>query len=148
MEEKIAELTGKLKTLNFILNKTEEIIEKQNREALDRQETSILTKSRAINNLKEEIEELKFANGESDEQVQVWSENIEAVIANADEKVHNLRQHIKENEDAEQAAEKAHARKDQLAFEKAQHELQQAREEEDRKRQLRFERELLGQKLQ
>ena len=33
MEEKIAELTGKLKTLNFILNKTEEIIEKQNREA-------------------------------------------------------------------------------------------------------------------
>ena len=62
MEEKIAELTGKLKTLNFILNKTEEIIQKQNREALDRQETSILTKSRAINNLKEEIEELEFAN--------------------------------------------------------------------------------------
>ena len=51
-------------------------------------------------------------------------------------------------EDTERAAEKSQARQDQLAFERAQHELQQALEEEDRKRQLNFERELLSQKLQ
>ena len=141
-------LAGKLKTSNFTLNKTEEIISKHNREASERQQTSILTKIRAVNSTKDEIEELKFINGETDEQVQEWGNDIEAVIANADEKVRIIRQHVKQIEDAEQAAEKTQARKEQLAFQKNQHELQLAREEEDRQRQLQFERELLEQKLQ
>ena len=48
MEKKLAELTGKLKTLSFTLGKTEDVIAKENREVTERQGTSITTMIRAV----------------------------------------------------------------------------------------------------
>ena len=70
MDKAIAELSGKLKALSFRINKTDELIDKADKEELERQRTSIATISSTVNTLKETIEEKKFAKGESEEQIQ------------------------------------------------------------------------------
>ena len=59
MERQIAELSSKIKTLNFRRTKTSEILEKQDRQASERQKQSIINISKAVNELKETIEEKK-----------------------------------------------------------------------------------------
>jgi Trp operon repressor len=61
MDKAIAELSSELKALSFRINKTDELIDKADKEALERQRTSIATISSTVNTLKETIEEKKFA---------------------------------------------------------------------------------------
>ena len=107
MEKKLAELTGKLKTLSFTLGKTEDVIAKENREVTERQGTSITTMIRAVNNLKEFILEQKFAEGQTDDEVVAWGEEIEDRLAEADEQVQMLNNQIRQMEVNSKAAEKA-----------------------------------------
>ena len=85
MEEKIAELTGKLKTLKFVLGKTDKIIAGGNPDVLECQELSIANKVKAVNSLKDEIVELKFVKEESESEVMEWCDSIEE-LNNADHK--------------------------------------------------------------
>ena len=57
MERQMAELSSKIKTLNFRRTKTSEILGKQDRRASERQKQSIINISKAVNELKEIIEE-------------------------------------------------------------------------------------------
>ena len=147
MEEKIAELTGKLKTLKFVLGKTDEIIAGGNPDALECQELSIANKVKAVNSLKDEIVELKFVK-ESESEVMEWCDSIEEQLNNADHKRAELWQQLRNREEKERANERAQAINEQLALEKAQNDLQQEREEQDRQKQMEFEKALLDQKLQ
>jgi peptidoglycan hydrolase CwlO-like protein len=65
MDKAIAELSGKLKALSFRINKTDELIDKADKEALERQRTSIATISSTVNTLKETIEEKNSPKGKA-----------------------------------------------------------------------------------
>ena len=60
---------------------------------------------KAVNTVKEAIEERKFKKGETVEQVGEWSEKIEQVITEADGNVRKLTGHIKEINSAAQVTE-------------------------------------------
>ena len=59
MERQISELSSKIKTLKFRRSKTSEILKKRDRQASERQKESIINISKAVNELKETIEEKK-----------------------------------------------------------------------------------------
>lgn len=73
MEKQLTELTSKVKALKFRLNKPEEVMAAQDRLASERQRESIVNISKIVIELKENIEEKKFAKGETEEQVTQWS---------------------------------------------------------------------------
>ena len=59
MGPQIADLTGKIKTVNFWLKKTDGILKKADRKASERHRRSLETKVTAMNALKESIERKK-----------------------------------------------------------------------------------------
>ena len=65
----ISELNGRLKALSFRTNKTNEIIIKGDKEALERHQASVANITEAVSTQKESIEEEKFSKGESEEEV-------------------------------------------------------------------------------
>ena len=71
MEKMISELNGKLKALSFRTNKTDEIIAKGDKEALERHQASVANITEAVSTQKESIEEKKFSKGESEEEVSI-----------------------------------------------------------------------------
>ena len=97
MEKQIAVLGNKIKTLNFRLDRTEEIIGKRDRQALERQLGSIATIVDAVNSLKEEIEEKKFAKGEGEDEEDItsWSRDFEQHLEHADEVTRKIQSEIK-----------------------------------------------------
>ena len=80
MEAKISELDGKFKALNMILEKTNDTVTERNKALLLRNERSINNKVAALYVLKEEIEEFKFINKESEENVREWPKGIETKL--------------------------------------------------------------------
>ena len=57
MGKMISELTGKLKTLSYRIKKTNEIIPKGDKEALERYQASIANITEAVSTQKESIED-------------------------------------------------------------------------------------------
>ena len=141
-------MKGKLRALSFTLKKTNNIIAKEDEEVAERQKSSITVAIKAVNNLKEQIEEQKFAKGESEDEVRTWGEEAENLLAEADEGVKKLAKHIQQMQADRQAAEDAHKRQGKLTFKQKEYEQQQAHEEHERQQQLEFERQLLNQKLE
>ena len=60
MEKMISELNAKFKTLSFQFKKTDEIIAKCDKEALERHKVSVANITEAVNAQKEMIEEKQF----------------------------------------------------------------------------------------
>ena len=85
MGKMISELTRKLKTLSYRIKKTNEIITKGDKEALERYRASIANITEAVSTQKESIEEKKFRKGESEEEVSVWGAKAEELLAEADD---------------------------------------------------------------
>ena len=96
MGPQIADLTGKIKTVNFWLKKTDGILKKADRKASERHRRSLETKVTAVNALKESIEKKKFVNGEDEESVREWSSGIEEIVNQADECMRELTRHIEQ----------------------------------------------------
>ena len=96
MEKAIAELSSKIKILNFRLAKTDELIEKSDKEALTRHKASIDNSTSTVNTLKETVEEKKFAKGETEENVQEWSAEIETNLAEADRQIRRIDKKLEE----------------------------------------------------
>ena len=117
-EKQIAELDGKIKMLHFKLNKSDDIIGKRDRKALDRHQTAITSVVTSVESLKTTIEEKKFAKGESEEEIATWSQEIEGHLAEADEMTRRVEKAIKAidiEEEEEQAMEK---HKQKMEFER------------------------------
>ena len=117
MEKQLAELASKVKSLRFRLSKTE-VIAKQDREASERQKVSLKNISKVVIDLKESIEEKKFAKGESEDQVAAWSKDFEDDLAKTDESVRNLNQQIKEIDHREEETNAIAEHKQNLQFER------------------------------
>jgi hypothetical protein len=67
MEKSIAQLSSKIKILNFRLVKTDELVEKSDKEALMRHKALIDNTTAMVNTLKEAVEEKIIAKGKSEE---------------------------------------------------------------------------------
>ncbi|CAB4017442.1 Hypothetical predicted protein, partial [Paramuricea clavata] len=80
VDKKLLELTGKIKALNFAIKKSDEVIDSTKTEVLTRQISSITNRIQAIYALKEEIEEIKFTDNDSEENIRDWAEEIESRI--------------------------------------------------------------------
>ena len=78
LKKQLTELDVKLKALHFRVNRSNEIIEKGDRSAVERQRESIQTLVSTINCLKGSIEEAKFGQSESESDVEQWSQDIDA----------------------------------------------------------------------
>ena len=148
MDKQLADLDGKIRTLNFRVKKTDEILQKDDRVALERHKTLLESMATAVTTLKESIEEKKFTEGEMEEKIQEWAADVEAAVDEADtcmrqlaDKIEQIDRHVRheaalfehkraitlEKEKIQQQQEfeeQAHA--EELAFEKKKLELQQA----------------------
>ena len=147
MELKLNELTGKFKALNLIVKKVDDAVTARERASLTRIKTSLTNKIDGIYRLKEEIEELKFINEESDEDVETWAAETENKLNIAREKIGIINQTLSdiENEEsiAKQTKDEETRRKlinaeteKQIEIEKARFELERAHKDEERKREL------------
>ena len=96
MEKAIADLSGKIKILNFRLAKTDEIIERSDKEALKRHKASIDNSTSTVNTLKETVEEKKIAKGETEENVREWGAEIETNLAEADRQKRRIEKKLEE----------------------------------------------------
>ena len=74
----MSELSNKVKTLSFRRSKTSEVLKKRDGQACERQKQSIINISKAVNELKETIEEKKFAKGEDDATVRSGAKYMKA----------------------------------------------------------------------
>ena len=158
MEAKISELDGKFKALNMILEKTNDAVTERNKVSLVRNERSINNKVAALYVLKEEIEELKFINKESEDNVQEWAKGIETKLNDVDTHLIQVRDTLDQinNEEAsvqgerdEEMQRKAvdEETQKQLSIEKAKLELQRIHKEEERKREKEHQEFILKQKM-
>lgn len=66
-------MDNKIKLLKLKIAKTEEIILKRDRQALERLQLSISSLASAVDELKLKIEEGKLGKGESEEEIALWA---------------------------------------------------------------------------
>jgi len=119
MEKMISELNGKLKALSFRTNKTDEIIAKVDKEALERHQASIANITEAASTQKESIEEEKFSKGESEEEVSIRSAKAKELLAEADDEcTRKIAKHLKSMIAAAQDAEALEAHTKAMQYEK------------------------------
>ena len=86
----------KLKALYLRLKKSDGIIAKREKEAIERQRASIVALAGEIDELRGSIQEAKFIQGETEEGVESWSEDVEIHLSRADESVAKLGACVKE----------------------------------------------------
>ena len=89
-------MDAKLKALHLRLKKSDGIIAKREKEAIERQRASIVALAGEIDELRGSIQEAKFIQGETEEDVESWSEDVETQLSRADESVVKLRACVKE----------------------------------------------------
>ena len=117
MEKSLEDLNSKIKVLKFQIGKSDGIVAKGDREALDRQCLSVGAIYSMVNTLKEAIEENMFSQSKSEE-VKNWAQTPERMLAEVDQCVRKLTNEIN-NLDA--VAQEALTRKEEqrkLEFEK------------------------------
>ena len=147
MELKLNELTRKFKALNLIVKKVDDAVTARKRVSLTWIKTSFTNKIDGIYRLKEEIEELKFINEESDKDVETWAAETENKLNIAREKIGIINQTLSDIENEESIAKQTKdeetrrklinaEREKQIEIEKAIFELERAHKDEERKREL------------
>ena len=130
MEQLQAEIEGKRKLLLFTLGNTESVLESGRVLAIKRHREALSAIANQIDTLKLQVVEEKFKASDSEEDIALWSEEIEQQVAQVDNQVTNINEHLaslklEEDSKAQESENelKAKEREDQLRFEKAQLEL-------------------------
>ena len=95
MKKEMTELENKIKLLKLKIAKTEEIIHKQERQALERRRLSISSLTSAVDKLNLKIEEGKIGKGESEEEIALWDEEIEDNLERDDNRTRRIHDAIK-----------------------------------------------------
>ena len=126
MEKQIAELNTKNKLLYFKLNQTDEIVEKREWQSLEHHQSSIRNIASALDTLKSAVEEEKFTQGESEDEIKTWSEEFKKHLEKANQATTRVQSEIQAIDIEEQ---------ENRAF-------------ENHKQQMKFEREILEQKAE
>ena len=96
LKKPLDELDAKIKALNLRLKKTAVVIEKNDKQAIERQRSAITNLTETIDQLRGSIQELKFAQGETEENIEEWSDQIELEITNADRSCERLSKRLEE----------------------------------------------------
>ena len=96
MGKRIAELEGKVKTLNFRLKKTGDVLKKDDRTAFERHKVSVEALMTTVVRWKECIEEQKFTNGGEDETVKEWADEIKRVVNEGNACIRELAEQIEQ----------------------------------------------------
>lgn len=96
MGKEKAELDAKIKTLNFRVKKTDKVLQKDDRAALERHRASLDSVVTAVMTLKESIEEQMFAEGKDDQAVQEWAEEFEESVDAGDKCMRQLASKIEQ----------------------------------------------------
>ena len=122
-------LNTKVKLFYFKLNQTDEIVEKRERQSLERHQSSITNIANALDTLKSAVEEKKFTKGEREDEIKTWSEELEKHLEKAD--------HSRQATDRIQSEIKA-----------IDMEEQEKRAFDNHKQQMEYEREILEQKAE
>ncbi len=141
MDKSLEELSCKIKTLTFRMNKTNDVIDKRDREALERQRLSVASSATVVNTIKETIEESMFAKGETEEKVKEWSQEVEVLLAEADQCTRLITNELKGIEAAAQESVILKEQQQKLQFEKelTEQRLRQEQESVEEKRKLDLE---------
>jgi len=95
-----------------------------------------------VHDLKENIEEKKFASKESEEAVGAWSQGIEKVLHDVDQQIVSLHRMITDMEKKEQTAAQVEKEKEEIAMEEAKYKKRMDQQRELIKQQLQFQKEL------
>ena len=95
MKKEMTELENKVKLLKLKIAKTEEIIHKRERQALERLRLSISSLASAVDELQLKIEEGKIGKGESEEEIALWDEEIIDNLERADNTTRRIHDAIK-----------------------------------------------------
>ena len=148
LKQKLNTIDAKMRMLNFTLNKTDSVLTVSDEEVVARQKGNLTKIILAVSDLKQEIEEEKFMQGESEENVATWGESIEENIALADEKVKKLTEHIQRLKAEQRQRECALENENKRLLDQENYARQEAFEKHERDKQLAFEQELMKQKLQ
>ena len=131
MKKETTELDNKIKLLKLKIAKTEEIILKPDRQALERLQLSISSLVSAVDESKLKIEEGKIGKGESDEEIALWGEEIEDNLERADNTTRRIHDVIKALDREEQEREAMEKYKKNMEFE---WQLLEQREESEKAR--------------
>ena len=83
-------MDAKLKALRLRIKKCDEIIENRDKQTIERQRISVASLARELDQLRGSIQETKFSQGESEEQAETWSEEIEQDLRLADDCANKL----------------------------------------------------------
>ncbi|XP_068750788.1 uncharacterized protein [Montipora capricornis] len=118
MKKEMTELDNKIKLLKLKIAKTEEIILKRDRQALERLQLSISSLASAVDELKLKIEEGKIGKGESEEEIALWGEEIEDNLERADNMTRKIHDAIKALDLEEQEREVMEKHKKNMEFER------------------------------
>ena len=137
MKKEMTELDNKIKLLKLRVAKTEEIIAKRDRQALERLRLSISSLASAVDELKLVIEEGKIGKGESEEEIALWGKEIEDDLERADNTTRTIQDAIKAIDLEEQERE---------AIKAIDLEEQEREAIEKHKKNMEFERQLLEQR--
>ena len=130
MEELMKSFNGKIQSLKFSIGKNDEVIASRNAEAISRHETLLMSKLQAVHTAKESIIELRFTEGETEEQVNTWAKEFDGFLEEADEKGLALRQLVAKMEEEKRLAEKLQSDKKEMALAKVKHEERMSQERE------------------
>lgn len=96
MGKEKAELDAKIKMLNFRVKKTDKVLQKDDRAAVERHRASLESVVTAVMTLKESIEEQMFAEGKDDQAVQEWAEEFEESVDTGDKCMRQLASKIEQ----------------------------------------------------
>ena len=138
MEELTKEFNGKILSLRFSLTKSDEVIASQNAEAISRHEALLMSKLQSAHTVKESIIELKFTNGESEEEVSTWVKEHDKFLKEADEKALAIRQLVGKMEEDKRLADRMESDKKEMALAKMKPEERMSHERELLDQQVRF----------
>lgn len=72
LKKQIGELDAQLKALRLRIKKCDQIIETRDKQTIERQRISVVSLSGEIDQLRGSIQDTKFSQGESEEQVETW----------------------------------------------------------------------------
>ena len=95
MKKEMAELDNKIKLLRLKISKADKIILKRDRQVLERRQLSVSSIVSTIDELKSAIEEGKIGKGESEEEIALWSKDIEDNLEGADNATRRVQDAIK-----------------------------------------------------
>ena len=96
LKKQTSELDAKLKALHLRLKKCDHIIACREKQALERHRASLVSLAGEIDQLRGSIQEIKFSQGDSEEAVEAWSEQIEKELSATDAIVDKLSECLEE----------------------------------------------------